>query len=119
WPPSRRATNAAKSQACKDLRETYSLHGLATKVTHAVSSFGSAHCSHRVASASLGMRQSPRGERLMLPTLGPSGRQDRLNWLAKNRRMKTFSQRRSSAGEYSRSKRACPARNRIFSGGAP
>lgn len=36
--------------------------------------------------ASLGIRQSPRGERLTEPTFGPSGTQDRLNWLAKNRR---------------------------------
>lgn len=32
-------------------------------------------------SPSLGMRQSPRGERLTEPTLGPSGTQLRLNWL--------------------------------------
>ena len=50
------------------------------------------------AAASLGMRQSPRGERLIEPTLGPSGRQERLNWFAKNRRKKTVSQRRNSAG---------------------
>ena len=36
--------------------------------------------------ASLGMRQSPRGERLTLPTLGPSGMHERLNcWLKKRR----------------------------------
>ena len=29
--------------------------------------------------ASLGMLQSPRGERLHVPTFGPSGRQERLN----------------------------------------
>ncbi len=34
--------------------------------------------------ASLGMRQSPRGERAMEPTLGPSGRQERLNCCEKN-----------------------------------
>ena len=44
--------------------------------------------SHRVLQASLGMRQSPRGERLMLPTLGPSGRQLRLNCCEKKRRQK-------------------------------
>ena len=43
------------------------------------------HSSHVAAWASLGMRQSPRGERLTEPTLGPSGMQDRLNWLAKKR----------------------------------
>ncbi len=37
--------------------------------------------------ASLGIRQSPRGLREMLPTLGPSGRQERLNcWLKKRRK---------------------------------
>ena len=44
--------------------------------------------------ASLGMRQSPRGERLTEPTLGPSGATERLNWLSKNRSRKTRSQRR-------------------------
>ena len=34
---------------------------------------------HNSAAASLGIRQSPRGLRLMLPTFGPSGRQLRLN----------------------------------------
>src|SRR5262245_36105225 len=52
--------------------------------------------SHRAATASLGMRQSPRGDRLMLPTFGPSGTQERLNWLAKKRRMNTLSHPRSS-----------------------
>jgi len=43
--------------------------------------------SHAAAEASDGMRQSPRGDRLIEPTFGPSGRHDRhdlLNWLAKN-----------------------------------
>ncbi len=31
---------------------------------------------HILAEASLGIRQSPRGERFMEPTLGPSGMQD-------------------------------------------
>lgn len=35
--------------------------------------------------ASVGIRQSPRGDRLTLPTLGPSGRQLRLNCWEKNR----------------------------------
>ncbi len=34
---------------------------------------------HKSAEASLGIRQSPRGLRLILPTLGPSGRHERLN----------------------------------------
>ena len=42
--------------------------------------------SHNAALASLGMRQSPRGLTLTEPTLGPSGRQLRLNCWAKNRR---------------------------------
>jgi predicted RNase H-like HicB family nuclease len=41
---------------------------------------------HIPASASLGMRQSPRGDRLTVPTFGPSGTHERLNWFAKNRR---------------------------------
>ena len=44
--------------------------------------------SHAVASASLGIRQSPRGDRLTVPTFGPSGTQLRLNWFWKNRRTK-------------------------------
>ena len=40
---------------------------------------------HATADASLGIRQSPRGLRLQLPTLGPSGRQERLNcWEEEN-----------------------------------
>ena len=35
---------------------------------------------HRVLMASLGIRQSPRGDRLTLPTFGPSGIQERLNY---------------------------------------
>ena len=35
--------------------------------------------------ASLGIRKSPRGERVTLPTFGPSGRQERLNCCEKNR----------------------------------
>ena len=45
----------------------------------------SSSASQRVAQASLGIRQSPRGERVTLPTLGPSGRQLRLNCWAKKR----------------------------------
>ena len=46
----------------------------------------SSSCIQRDALASLGIRQSPRGERETLPTLGPSGRQLRLNCCAKKRR---------------------------------
>src|ERR1019366_3127685 len=56
----------------------------------------SAHCSHAAACASLGIRQSPRGDRLIEPTFGPSGRHERLNWFAKNRCKNSLSQRRIS-----------------------
>ncbi len=35
--------------------------------------------SHKADTASLGIRQSPRGDRATEPTLGPSGKQERLN----------------------------------------
>ncbi len=44
--------------------------------------------------ASLGMRQSARGLRLTVPTLGPSGMQERLNCWEKKRLRKTPSHRR-------------------------
>ena len=40
---------------------------------------------HILTDASLGIRQSPRGERATLPTFGPSGRHERLNCCAKKR----------------------------------
>ena len=46
----------------------------------------SSSSSQRLATASLGIRQSPRGERATEPTLGPSGRQERLNCWEKKRR---------------------------------
>ena len=46
---------------------------------------------HSALLISEGMRQSPRGDRLMLPTLGPSGTQLRLYCCAKNRRVKAES----------------------------
>ena len=48
-------------------------------------SFSSSAC-HTAAWASEGIRQSPRGDTATLPTLGPSGRQLRLNCWLKNRR---------------------------------
>ena len=42
--------------------------------------------SHACADASLGIRQSPRGERQILPTFTPSGMQLRLNCCEKKRR---------------------------------
>ena len=47
--------------------------------------------SQAVEQASLGMRQSPRGLSEQLPTLGPSGRQLRLNCWEKKRRKKVVS----------------------------
>ena len=41
---------------------------------------------HNAATASLGIRQSPRGDRATEPTLGPSARQERLNCWEKKRR---------------------------------
>ena len=41
--------------------------------------------------ASLGIRQSPRGDRLTDPTFGPSGNADRLNCCEKKRRKNTVS----------------------------
>ena len=46
----------------------------------------SSSASHNAALASLGMRQSPRGDRETVTTLGPSGRQDLLNCCEKKRR---------------------------------
>ena len=43
-------------------------------------------------SASVGMCQSPRGDSVQLPTLGPSGMQLRLNCCMKKRRVKVLSQ---------------------------
>ena len=55
-------------------------------------SYNASHSlSQAVLEASLGMRQSPRGDREQLPTLGPSGRQERLNCCAKNLRQKVVS----------------------------
>lgn len=52
---------------------------------HSYSSVSSSAC-QRFIFASLGIRQSPRGDMATVPTLGPSGRQLRLNcWLKKRR----------------------------------
>ena len=42
------------------------------------------HHSQAVGLASLGIRKSPRGDTATLPTLGPSGKQERLNCWLKN-----------------------------------
>ena len=44
-----------------------------------------------VSYASEGMHHPPRGERLMLPTAGPSGMHERLNCWLKKRRMNVLS----------------------------
>ena len=54
-------------------------------LSSAYSSVSSSAC-HSAALASLGIRQSPRGESAAEPTLGPSGRQLRLNCWEKKRR---------------------------------
>ena len=46
----------------------------------------SSSCCQTLIQASLGIRQSPRGESVTEPTFGPSGRQLRLNCCAKKRR---------------------------------
>ena len=56
---------------------------------------------HSLDEASLGMRQSPRGLRQQLPTLGPSGRQLRLNCCAKKRLKNVLSQCFMTSSEYS------------------
>lgn len=56
---------------------------------------------HSLDEASLGMRQSPRGLRQQLPTLGPSGRQLRLNCCAKKRLKNVLSQCFMTSFEYS------------------
>ena len=56
--------------------------------------------SHREASASEGIRQSPRGERLTVPTLGPSGTHDRLYCCWKNRLEERPSVRSNNSGGY-------------------
>src|SRR5439155_24751392 len=87
---------------------------------HSLRSFDPPYQSnHAAADASDGIRQSPRGLSVIVPTFGPSGSTLRLYWLAKNRFRNTPSHRFTSAGAYSRWNFACFARNTIFSGGAP
>ena len=47
--------------------------------------------SHILLEASLGIRQSPLGDNVTVPTFGPSGRQERLNCWEKNLFINTFS----------------------------
>ena len=46
---------------------------------------------HNALEASEGIRKSPRGDNATEPTLGPSGRQERLNCWAKKRQQKVRS----------------------------
>lgn len=62
--------------ACSARAESVDAYGLSA----------SASRSHSAADASLGMRQSPRGDSVTEPTFGPSGRQLRLNCWEKKRR---------------------------------
>ena len=95
----------------------------------------SSSASQAAALASDGIRQSPRGD-IDPPalTLGPLGSADRLNWLAKNRRTNTSSQRRTVARSWavrrsagkpgghspaSASRHACQDRNATLLGRAP
>lgn len=82
---------ASRLQAC---REDFSLLQAACKRAEECFVFRnhpSRSASQSALLASLGMRQSPRGERLTEPTLGPSGRQLRLNCWVKKRRQKVLS----------------------------
>ena len=64
------------------------------------------------------MRQSPRGDRDTEPTLGLSGRQERLNCWVKKRRMNVLSHFTMVSRSYLPLK-AFPARNSSFSGEYP
>ena len=74
--------------------------------------------SHAEASASEGIRQSPRGERLTEPTFGPSGMQERLNCWEKNLFKKSLSHFSSCSRLYTPSN-ARQAMNMSLSGEAP
>ena len=73
------------------------------------------------------MRQSPRGERLTLPTFGPSGIQLRLNCWVKKRRQNTVSHFFTVASSYNGplpstgdgSQKAFYANMKIFDGEKP
>ena len=73
---------------------------------------------HNEAQASLGMRQSPRGDNPTMPTFGPSGKHERLNCCEKNRRQNVVSHFLIVALSYS-SANASLARIYIFEGENP
>jgi len=66
-------------------------------------------------SASLGIRQSPRGLRETLPTFGPSGRHERLNCWLKKRLRNVFSHFLIVASSYLFANAFC-AKTNNFSG---
>ena len=76
----------------------------------------SASLSHSADTASDGIRQSPRGESVTVPTFGPSGRQERLNCCVKKRRIKVVSHFLMVASSYTPAKVLCAAR-KILRGG--
>ncbi len=78
-PPSPRRAVAFCTFALGPIRRMRLISLKGTPINRTIASLYSTCCSHNAALASLGMRQSPRGERLTVPTLGPSGRQERLN----------------------------------------
>lgn len=74
--------------------------------------------SHSFTQASEGIRQSPRGERVTLPTFGPSGRHERLNCCEKKRFRKTVSHF-FTVSRSNRPAKDCSAIRSIFCGGKP
>ena len=74
--------------------------------------------SQTLAEASLGIRQSPRGESVTVPTFGPSGRHDRLNCCAKNRRQKVFNHFKITSFGYASAKEM-QAMRKILDGANP
>ena len=89
----RNATSTPAKGSCTSGKFCY---GHADRVTSGDLSHCSLNIKHTItlplpaariaAQASLGIRRSPLGDRATVPTFGPSGRQDRLNCWAKNRR---------------------------------
>lgn len=79
------------------------------KNRHSGGSYQNAHnrsisSSHRRLTASEGILKSPRGDSVTVPTLGPSGRQERLNCCEKNRLKNTAIQFLINALSYTSSK---------------
>ena len=75
-------------------------------------------CIHSALTASDGIRQSPRGDKVTVPTFGPSGRQERLNCCVKNRRTNVVSHFFIVSLSYTPAKARCAMR-KIFFGSMP